>query len=59
MNANDPNAGRASLFGLVSEALARSADLVQTEVRLARAEISEKAAELRDIVLALERVAVI
>lgn len=40
------------IVGLVSDALARSADLLQTEMRLARAEIAEKATELRDNVVA-------
>jgi uncharacterized membrane protein YqjE len=40
------------VVGLVGDALARSADLLQTEVRLARAEIAEKAVELRDNLVA-------
>lgn len=36
------------VIGLVSAALAQSADLISTEAQLARAEITEKAVDLRD-----------
>ena len=38
---------RPGIVSLVTDALGRSADLLQTEVRLARAEIAEKAAVFR------------
>lgn len=40
-------AERPGVVALVSDALLRSADLVQTEIRLARAELGEKAEALR------------
>jgi uncharacterized membrane protein YqjE len=52
MHANENLNMKPGVVGLVSDALARSADLLQTEVRLARAEIGEKAMELRDNVVA-------
>jgi hypothetical protein len=47
-----PNDKQHGVVGLVGDALARSADLLQTEVRLARAEIAEKTIELRDNLVA-------
>ncbi len=47
-----PNDKQHGVVGLVGDALARSADLLQTEVRLARAEIAEKTVELRDNLVA-------
>lgn len=52
MHANENLNMKPGVVGLVSDALARSADLLQTEVRLARAEIGEKATELRDNLVA-------
>ena len=52
MHANENLNAKPGMVGLVSDALARSADLLQTEMRLARAELGEKAAEIRDNVVA-------
>jgi uncharacterized membrane protein YqjE len=38
---------RPGVVGLVTDALGRSADLIQTEIRLARAELGEKAENLK------------
>lgn len=43
---------RPGVVNLITEALGQSADLIQTEMRLARAEISEKAVEIRNNVVA-------
>lgn len=52
MYAHENATPKPGVVGLVSDALARSADLLQTEMRLARAEVVEKAAELRDNLVA-------